>query len=122
MSGIRLEELNSSDMLDVIHFLFEDDLAAASGEQSEARSNVRTILYREFYEKEYRYKSESSSRSGSNSSGSTYADGSPIDTFDDIEPFDPLEKSRPTKSFIPATNFNPDSFLPFGKDLDAPLA
>lgn len=122
MSGIRLEEMYASDMLDVIHFLFEDDMAAASGEQSEARSQVRTILYREFYEKEYRYKSDSSSRSDYRSSGPAYADGSPIDTFDDLEAFDPLEKSKPTKPFIPTTNFDPDSMLPFGKDLDAPLA
>lgn len=109
-------------MLDVIHFLFEDDMAAASGEQAEARSQVRTILYREFYEKEYKYKGDSSSKSGHRSSGPTYADGSPIDTFDDLEPFDPLEQSKPTKPFIPATNFDPDSVLPFGKDLDAPLS
>ena len=123
MSGIRLEEMESSEMLDVIHFLFEDDMAAASGEQAEARSKVREVLYRNFYEREYKYKSHSNSGNRSSGlSGPTYADGSPIDGFDDdIEPFDPMQESKPVKPFIPATEINPDAVLPFGKDLDAPL-
>lgn len=110
-------------MLDVIHFLFEDDMAAASGEQAEARSAVREILYRNFYDREYKYKSKSSSGSSGRSgySGPTYADGSPIDAVDDLQPFDPMDQARPTKSYIPPTEFNPDAALPFGKDLDAPL-
>lgn len=124
MSGIRLGELEASDMLDVVHFLFEDDMAAASGEQAEARSHVRTTLYRNFYEREYKYKIDSSSNrsGGSSHSGSTYADGSPINGFDDdLEPFDPMQESKPVKPYVPATDFNPDAALPFGKDLDAPL-
>lgn len=110
-------------MLDVIHYLFEEDMAAASGEQAEARSKVREILYRNFYEREYKYKTDSSSSSGGGSSfsGPTYADGSPIGEFDDLEPFDPLQESKPTKPYMSPTTFDPDAALPFGKDLDAPL-
>ncbi len=113
-------------MLDVLHFIFEDDMAAASGEQAEARSRVREVLYQNLYERDYKYKSHSNSNSrgsGSSSlSGPTYADGSPIYAEDDdLEPFDPMQEAKPVKPFIPATQFNPDSVLPFGKDLDAPL-
>jgi len=122
MNGIRLGEMESSDMLDVIHYLFEEDMAAASGEQAEARSNVRTILYKSFYEREYQYKLDSSSKSkGSYGSSSTYADGSPIEPMEDLVPFDPLEQAKPTKPYVPPTEFNPDSVMPFGTTLDAPL-
>jgi hypothetical protein len=109
-------------MLDVIHYIFEEDMAAASGEQAEARSNVRTILYRSFYEREYQYKSNSNSGSvGSYNSGPTYADGSPIEPMEDLVPFDPLEQAKPTKPYVPPTDFNPESSMPFGTNLDAPL-
>lgn len=121
MSGIRLEEMEMSDMLDVIHFILEDDLASATGEQAEARSNTREMIYREFYNKEYQYKAKGTSRNSSGSRSGSYADGTPIDDFSDIEPFDPLEHSAPPKPFVPATDFNPDSALPFGSNLDAPL-
>lgn len=110
-------------MLDVIHFIFEDDLASASGEQAESRSRTREIVYRDFYEREYRYKTSSSgSSSRSQNYGETYADGTPVDDFSDLEPFDPLEQAKPTKPYMAPTEFNPDAVLPFGKDLDAPLA
>ena len=124
MNGIKLETMDASDMIDVFHYMFEDDMFVSTGEEAEHKSKVRTTLYREFYKKEYSYKVQSSS---SNSyGGSTYADGTLLPPLDDefadadIEPFNPNKRSTP-KPYVPPTNFNPDSVLPFGKDIDAPL-
>jgi hypothetical protein len=72
------------------------------------------------YGVEYRYKSKST-KSG------MYADGSriPSDGYvsnekeETLEPFDPSPMTR--KPYVPPTEFNPDSAMPFGKTLDAPL-
>ena len=116
--------MDASDLVDVIHYMFEEDMFVATGEEAEHKSSVRTTLYRDFYDKEYMYKVSSSSKN--TYGGSSYADGTllpPLDEeFDtsDIEPFNPNKKSKP-KPYVPPTNFNPDSALPFGKDIDAPL-
>lgn len=111
-------------MLDVVHFMLEDDLNKHStGEGMEAASEVRTSIYRSIYNREYEY---AISKSGRSASGSmTYADGSivgsPEDDLSDISAFDPNPVKKSSKPYIPPTKFNPDSNLPFGKDLDAPL-
>lgn len=125
MSGLRLEELWASDMLDVIHFIFEDDLFAATKEESEHKSHVRTVIYNNFYERQYKY-----AANGSSSKSFTTASGEllpPLDEEFNVKPFDPNENSKSSsvktkpKPYIAPTNFNPDSVLPFGKNIDAPL-
>lgn len=122
MNGLKLQEMNASDMMDVIHYIFEEDTFVATREEAEYKSDVRSLIYRNFYEREYNHKI---SKSSSKSYGSTYADGSPIgppeDDWSDIKEFDPDPIKKERKPYIPPTNFNPDSVLPFGKDLDAPL-
>ncbi len=117
MSGLRLAEMDASDMLDVLHFFFEDDLRIKSAEEAEAISESRSVIYSSLYGTTYKYGMKKSSRSFS-------ADGSslPDDGYfgDDIQPFDPSE-TNVRKPFIPATEFDADSPLPFGRDLDAPL-
>jgi hypothetical protein len=122
MSGIRLESLASSDLVDVLHYLFEEDMFVATGEEADHKSKVRTTLYEEFYNKTYAYKTNSS---GSSMSGSSYADGTLLPPLNDdfeeeLEPFDASKPSKP-KPYIPPTNFNPESVLPFGRDIDSPL-
>lgn len=116
--------MDASDFLDVIHYIFEEDLFVSSKEEAESKSEIRSTLYRNLYEREYKHKLESSSSTRSSSS-MTYADGSPIgppeDNLSDINQFDPDPIKKEKKPFIPATDFNPDSVLPFGKDIDAPL-
>lgn len=113
-------------MLDVIHFFMEEDLVRfESGEQMEAASKTRSAIYKQFYQRTYVYGITSSSSSSRHSSGSgTYADGSliglPENDFLDLEPFNP-EVKKAKKPYIQPTKFNPDSALPFGKDIDAPL-
>lgn len=118
MSGIALGELECSDMLDVIHYILEEDLIVASKEEADYRTHVRNTLYRDFYNREYAY--------GRSSSG-VYASGNAIDLPLDDEfnpkPFDPDSGPKPSKPkpYIPPTKVNPDSVLPFGKNIDAPL-
>lgn len=104
-------------MLDVFHYLFEEDTNHSSGEQAEAQSKTRSRLYRELYGKEYKYPYKSKGN------GKTYIDESVIDepfTPDDLpKPFDP--KASKPKPFIPATKINPDAADPFGGILDAPI-
>ena len=116
MSGLRLGDLESTDMLDVIHYLMEEDMFTASKEESDNKSAIRTVFYREFSGKEYAYKS---------SSTASNQILPPLDEEFGIELFDPNSKDRPIKTkpkpYVPPTNLNSDSYLPFGNKLDAPL-
>jgi hypothetical protein len=108
--------MEANEMLDVIHYFFEDDLVAASGEQAEAKSETRSVVYRTLYGTRYKY---ALSKSG----GNTYSDGSNLPDdgyFGDLDPFDPSENNV-RKQFVPASEFDADSPLPFGRVLDAPL-
>lgn len=106
MSGIHLAELELSQMLDVIHFLMEEDLlSAGTKEEVEAKDHARTSIYRILYNKEYAYASQKSSATAG---------------FSDLPP-DVDNIPKVTKPYTPATDFDPDSALPFGQDIDAPL-
>lgn len=89
-------------MLDVIHFLFEEDSRFVSAEEAEALSSLRTSIYRNLYNTTYLY---SSSKKKNNSSADS-------DYFDDF---------AETKPYIPPTDFNPASSNPYGSLLDAPI-
>lgn len=100
-------------MTDVLHYLMEEDMRYTSAEEAEAVSAYRTQLYL-LYGKTYRYTVSSSNRGGK---AYLPKNASTDHGFDD----DPMFNSGETKPYIPPTNFNPDSVLPFGSDLDAPL-
>lgn len=130
MSGLDLLEMEASETLDVIHFLFEEDSHHVSEESAKSRSDMRSALYRDLYGKEYKYKYTSRSSSSSTSTGrSASASGVDLDewgTFSDVQAeslnanqFKPRE--RETKPYIPPTNVNANSPVPFGGALDAPL-
>jgi hypothetical protein len=113
--------MEASDMCDVLHYYFEDDLSVSTAEQAEARSESRSVIYGTLYGTSYKYAMNKSS----SSRGSSFAaDGSslPDDGFYgdlDVEPFDPTKNVQ--KPYVPPTELNEDSYLPFGKTLDAPL-
>lgn len=95
-------------MVDLLHFYFEEDTRYSSAEQAEAVSSVRTSLYL-LYGMTYKY--------GVNSKGKTgksYVEGDY--RFSD----DPLADHE-LKPYVPPTEFNPNSAMPFGGVLDAPL-
>ena len=113
MNGLQLTSMEASDMLDVIHYLFEEDMRFSSGEQADAVGKSREILYRQLYDIDYIFAgSNRSSKAGSKTS---------FDDFDNIQPFDP--KKKVTKPYIPPTEFDPDSGLPMSGNglLEAPL-
>lgn len=98
-------------MLDIVHYYFEADARYTSSDEAEAVSKLRTSLY-QLYDKTYIYTVTTSSRG---SSGRAYVNSSD----DDLLPseFSP----QASKSFTPATKLDPDSHLPFGPALDAPI-
>jgi len=94
--------MEMSDMLDVLHFFFEQDARYSSAEEAESVSAMRTSFYRDMYGESYRYAMKSSKSTTGGTSNSLS---------------DPSE----VKPYIPPTEFNPDAYTPFGSVLDAPI-
>ncbi len=111
MSGLKLVEMDSADMVDVLHYYFEEDLNLVSQEQVAAKSESRSVIYRTLYGTTYKYRVETGGGSTSTASGSH--------SFDDLVPFDP--SNNVTKPYVPPTDFDPNMSKPFGTVLDAPL-
>jgi hypothetical protein len=111
VNGLRLEEMELSDMLDVVHYFYEEDLNYASVEQAQMTDARRITLFKQLYGINYRYASDESKNR-------TAAASSDFD-FDDLTPFDPTNAE--TKPFVPATNMDEYSSTPFGDILDAPI-
>jgi hypothetical protein len=110
-------------MLDVIHFIFEEDVTSSSTKEAlDVKENVRTTLYQEMYGRNYDY-GKSASTSGFDPSEI----GDELSHDDDIGdvpvPVEMEDKAFaiPPKRFIPATTPNTASRLPFGAGIDAPL-
>lgn len=110
MAGIKLEELETRDMLDILHYLFEDDLSVYSAEQFESKNKIRKSVYPILLGKTYRYAPTENSR---NDYGLEDLDG-PMEHGQKI--------NREVKPYMPPTNFNPDAQNPFrGALREAPL-
>lgn len=113
--------MDARDMLDVIHYFFEEDMFYSSAEQAEGRDRSRQQIYSQFYESDYAYAVASSS---SNASGVITRDFDAMEELhedEELVPFDPLQKNKEVKPFIPATPVNAKSSQPFGSTLDGPL-
>ena len=110
--------LSASDLLDVLHFLLEDDCNQIStAEQAEARDAVRENIYSSMYGVYYKY-----AQTKKNSAGIVDPESLPFEDEEPLpKPFDPLATAKPPKPFTKASDFDPDSALPFGSVLDAPL-
>lgn len=100
MNGLHLASMESSDLLDVLHYLFEEDLRVSSGEEAKAVEESRKLIYGNLYNRPYKY--------ARTSGGATASQG---DSFDDFAPITPYAPSK-TKPFIPPTDFDPDSGIP----------
>ena len=105
-----------SDMLDVLHYYFEEDaLWSSTAEHAEAKDAVRSQVYAELYNKTYNYGGTKTKQFDIDEIGPPLGD-------DEIPvPVDPFARSNSVKPYTPATNFDPDSHRPFGQVLDAPL-
>jgi hypothetical protein len=99
MSGLQLASMHASDMLDVIHYIFEEDMRFSTAEESKATDAIRVSLYRDFYETEYKYAA---------SANRSTAQSGEFDGFDSVTPYSPTA----TKPYIPPTQFDPDMGLP----------
>lgn len=97
--------MDVSDMLDVIHYFYEEDMNYATVEQAQMAEARRIFIFEEMYQTKYDYKTSNSRSSQSSEDGLT--------------PFDPLNKD--VKPYIPPTEVDPDSYNPFGSVLDSPL-
>lgn len=116
MNNLDLKEMEASDMLDVLHYFFEEDLYYSSAEQAEGRDRARQRIYEDFYNKRYPYAS---------SSGQGVSRNFDVDIAEEVEevtPFDPMQKMQPTKPYVAPTPVNASSRLPFGNVLDGPMS
>ena len=130
MSGVNLASLEADDMVDVLHYMFEKDMHVATIEEVQSISKAREIIYRDLYNKEYKYSvtiNPSDSRS-SGSNGFVTASGQefyPEDGLQGEDPIVPFDPNKPpgsvTKGYIPPTEIRDDWVKPFGVDIDAPL-
>lgn len=104
-------------MLDVIHYLFEDDNHYVSEESAKSRSGLRTSIYRSLYNTTYPYPYQDAEASGRRA----HIDDTELGVSESLpEPFNP-KKDMPTKGFVPATEFDPDAQTPFSA-LDGPMS
>lgn len=119
VSGLNLVEMDASDMVDVLHYFFEEDtLRYSSGEQAEAASKFRTSFY-DMYDIEYKY-AISVSKDGvqATSGGRKYIEKNEDYDLDDVTPWTPNKAIKP---YVPPTQMDADSSDPFGGVLDAPI-
>lgn len=107
MSHVRLAELNSSDMLDVIHYMFEDDTGYASAEQAEAKSTIRELLWRDVYNSTYKYATPKSR--GTNTGSERLADFDIPDTVQHDIKQRPAKDKQATKPYIRPTELSEEA-------------
>jgi len=119
MNGLDLRTMPANDMVDVLHYLFEDDLSASTAEQAEARSKARVSIYRDLYGREYKYFVDTTSASHPDYNSAEY-DAPEESKEEAIVPFNPVK--QPVKPFMNPTTGNAASSKPFGKLLDEPMS
>lgn len=84
--------MDGSDMLDVIHVLYEDDITPRWEQDIEVKDKIRAQLYRLLYQTEYKY-------GGNETEGFGSGEIPEMPTDSDLPP-----EQMPTKEFIPATD------------------
>ena len=104
------------DMLDVIHYFFEDDLNYSTAEQAEARDKTRDSIYAELYNSTYKYSRQTSS--GAYVPLSENEDDADALEEKMPEPFNPAQKP---KAYVAPTKLDENAVKPFGTLLDAPM-
>jgi hypothetical protein len=106
-----------SDLLDVLHALFEEAQDADTQEALRAREHLRKGIYTKLYGyKQYSWVSPESDSPATASSGGTGADMIPMD-----EPVDPSKIKLTHKPYVPPTPIDVDSPLPIAGLKEAPL-
>lgn len=80
-------------MLDVLHFLFEEDFTATSEDHARSRSGIRDALYKDFYGTTYPYKMKPPKNAPNQRQNADLPPGFD-DTLEPIEPFSPRAEQR----------------------------
>jgi len=131
MNGVKLLELEASDLVDVLHFEFEEYFTFVSEEHVASRSGIRKSVYNNLYGIPFKYevKTNSQNKSGGQSGyrGGMSASGNPTPSYTDdadftslnaVNPFSPRDVQRSEngeeiKPYFPPTEFDPNSAQPF---------
>ena len=71
MSHVDLKSLEASDFLDVVHYMFEEDTIPSSEVDADLRPKIRSIMYENFYNMDYKYSSASTDETVVNPSTGT---------------------------------------------------
>lgn len=112
-------------MLDVLHYLLEDAFDVSTAEQAQSRDQMRTALYKDFYNRPYKYASKKKNEGFNTASGMDDLEFSEenLDSKaddSDVKPFNPRHK-EPTKPYTPPTEVGSNMDDPFSGLLDAPI-
>jgi len=107
-------------MLDVVHFLLEEDTVTITGEQAKARTEFRTRVYGDLYDRTYRFGGKGSGGGGRSSSDRIGGTGTSVVPSDGRT--NGGAKGMVHKPYIPPTDteIGPDPSRPF-RGLEAPL-
>jgi hypothetical protein len=116
--------MEASEMLDVVHFIFEDDSHYVSEESAKSQSAVRKSLYKDMYHREYKYEyKETKKKNTSAPKAYDPADWDILPEDEAVKPFNPREmqpEQKPTMGQETITQFDPFADNPFSGVLDAP--
>ena len=97
VQGLKLKEMELADMLDVLHYFFEEDVLVRSSEEAEAKTQIRSVLYKDLYGTTYKYGVNNTGQSYNNDDTSYPSDGL-VGTTNEVIP-DPMEQKRPTRPY-----------------------
>lgn len=127
MTGVHLAELPATDMLDILHHMFEEDHSYQSEAHMKSKLKMRETVYEKLYGQPFKYGYKDTSKPSYEDADldeplqkSPTQDLDDIGADDGITPFKPREQ-QPTKAYIQPTQFDPEAPKPFGNILDAPL-
>ncbi len=138
MSGVSLAELDASDMLDALHYLFEEQFTFTSEEHYNSKLKLQEKMYEDLYGEFFGYKI-------SGAQGGPLPEGvnrealgvqvpadfdyttpikkrpKPNAADEELTTFNPRDRKPAPKAPIKATPLNPLSDRPFGMLLDPPV-
>jgi hypothetical protein len=113
-------------MLDVIHFLFEEDLIqTTTSEAVDAKDKARSMIYEQLYGRPFAHAVKS--RGASYVPDDVLSEGAASSTSVDDDslppvPLDPFERSKVVKPYFAPTKINDGALKPFGQAIDEPLS
>lgn len=118
VNGLRLAEMEASEMLDVLHYFFEEDHFYVNEEQAQYRPKFRQQIYSTMYGIDYTYNTQGTSNDSAMDSLESPEDLE--EPEEAVNPFNPRAKKE-TKVFLEPTLPLENAQKPFGDILDMPL-